>query len=107
MSGVCRPRYRMPTPNAAAETILVPPTVNLFLTSICNYRCRFCFATFPNLRTTMPETEALAIVDELARAGVRRVTFVGGEPTLLAYLPALLAHSKEAGLATCLVTNAS
>ncbi|MHB1260279.1 MAG: viperin family antiviral radical SAM protein [Thermoplasmatota archaeon] len=79
----------------------------MFLTSLCNYQCRFCFATFPELRVTMPETEARQILDEFASAGVRRVTFVGGEPTLLPYLPALLAYAKNIGLATCLVTNAS
>ena len=43
----------------------------------------------------------------LAAAGAEKITFVGGEPTMCPYLGDLLAASKDAGLTTCIVTNAS
>ena len=43
----------------------------------------------------------------LATAGADKITFVGGEPTLCPYLGDLLAASKDVGLTTCIVTNAS
>jgi radical S-adenosyl methionine domain-containing protein 2 len=43
----------------------------------------------------------------LAAAGAEKITFVGGEPTLCPYLGDLLTASKDVGLTTCIVTNAS
>ena len=84
-----------------------PPSVNLFVTRLCNYECRFCFATFPDLRSSMPRDEALAILRQLAQHGVEKVTFVGGEPTLLPWLPDAVRHASELGMVTCIVSNAS
>lgn len=85
----------------------MPQAVNLHLTRACNYKCTFCYATFPDLRKSIPEREAMEILDELAACGVDKVTFVGGEPTLLEYLPRALRHAKDLDLTTCIVTNAS
>jgi len=43
----------------------------------------------------------------LAEGGAKKITFVGGEPTLCPYLGDLLQASKDAGLTTCIVSNAS
>ena len=43
----------------------------------------------------------------LADAGADKITFVGGEPTLCPYLGDLLAASKDVGLTTCIVSNAT
>jgi len=41
----------------------------------------------------------------LAEAGCKKLTFVGGEPTLNPYLPTLLRIAKDASLTTMIVTN--
>jgi radical S-adenosyl methionine domain-containing protein 2 len=74
-------------------------------------RCGFCFATFEDTRSQLPkghlpEPEALAVIDAIAAAGgVEKLTFVGGEPTLCAWLPNLIARAKSHGLITMVVTN--
>jgi len=90
---------------------LVPVTVNLHLTPACNYRCGFCFAVFRGLHAARGPEEWIALIQLLAanpillgRGRIDKLTFAGGEPTLVRYLPQLL-HAKEAGFVTCLVTN--
>ena len=50
---------------------------------------------------------ALTVPKMLADAGAEKITFVGGEPTLCPYLGDLLQVSKDVGLTTCIVSNAS
>jgi hypothetical protein len=46
-------------------------------------RCRFCFATFQDVRRTilpaghLDESDALGVVDELADAGFTKINFAG------------------------------
>jgi radical S-adenosyl methionine domain-containing protein 2 len=83
-------------------------TANLFITKTCNYRCKFCFAQFPQHSSgiQLPVDKWKAIITSLAERSLKRVTLVGGEPTL--YLPELremIQHAKKCGLETSLVTN--
>ena len=76
-------------------------------------RCRFCFATFQDIRPEiLPEghlgrEDCLSVVESLARAGFRKINFAGGEPTLCRWLPELITRAKELGLTTSIVTNGS
>lgn len=89
----------------------LPPAVNFHMWKPCNLRCRFCFATYnddPELRRVrggLSETDALKLIESLRLAGVKKLNFVGGEPTLCPYLPALTRRSRELGFVTTLVTN--
>ena len=47
----------------------------------------------------------MTIPKMLADAGVKKLTFVGGEPTLCPYLGELLEEAKRVGLTTCIVSN--
>lgn len=47
----------------------------------------------------------LATVDRLVEAGVRRVNFSGGEPTLHRGLGAMLRHAQRCGMQTSIITN--
>jgi radical S-adenosyl methionine domain-containing protein 2 len=85
----------------------LPPTVNLHLVGHCNYRCQYCYARFEKAKTFLPYEDGRAILEELPRHGVTRVTFAGGEPTLHPDLPQLLRHATDAGLVTALVSNGS
>lgn len=91
---------------------IVPVTVNLHLTPACNYACGFCYAIFAGLRAARDPKEWIEVIQLLAQAPplfgrykIDKLTFAGGEPTLVPYLPQLLRAAKEAGLVTCLVTN--
>jgi radical S-adenosyl methionine domain-containing protein 2 len=75
-------------------------------------RCRFCFATFQDVRSTvlprghLPREEALRLVEVLATR-FQKLTFAGGEPLLCPWLPELVAAAKALGVTTMLVTNGS
>ena len=89
----------------------LPPAVNFHMWKPCNLRCRFCFATYDDdpalrgVRGGLPEADACKLIGMLRLAGVEKLNFVGGEPTLCPYLPALLRHSRNLGFVTTLVTN--
>ncbi|WP_319002934.1 radical SAM/SPASM domain-containing protein [Burkholderia cepacia] len=57
----------------------------LELTNSCNLKCNHCYASSgPDVDRSaeMPTQEWLAIVDDLMNFGVRKLTFIGGEPTI-------------------------
>lgn len=89
------------------------PSVNFHLWEPCNFRCKFCFATFQDVKSTilpkghLTREETIAVTCELARFGFKKITFVGGEPTLCPWLPELIATAKANGLTTMIVTNGS
>lgn len=90
---------------------MIIPSVNFHLWEPCNMRCKFCFATFQDVKKSilpkghLPKQEALRIVDQLAQFGFEKITFAGGEPTLCPWLPELLQRAKQHGLTTMIVTN--
>jgi len=94
------------------KPLLMPPSVNFHLWEPCNMRCRFCFATFQDVKRTLlpaghlPAEEALAVVRVLAQR-FDKITFAGGEPTLCPWLERLVREAKERGATTMLVTNGS
>jgi len=76
----------------------------LYLTQRCNLRCVYCSSP---LRHT-PELDTaqwLAILDQLADLGCRRLTLLGGEPLLRADLPELIARARARGLHCVLTSN--
>lgn len=87
------------------------PAVNFHLWEPCNMRCKFCFATFQDVKNSilpkghLPEEEAVKVVEELAKFGFEKITFAGGEPTLCPWLSKLIRTAKEHGLTTMIVTN--
>jgi radical S-adenosyl methionine domain-containing protein 2 len=89
------------------------PTVNFHLWEPCNMRCKFCFATFQDVKQSilpkghLPKEQAIEVVLHLAEIGFEKITFAGGEPTLCPWLPELIAIAKKAGLTTMIVTNGS
>jgi len=89
------------------------PSVNFHLWQPCNMRCKFCFATFLDVKHSilpkghLPEEQAVEVVKSLAEYGFKKITFVGGEPLLCKWLPRLIRTAKELGLNTTVVTNGS
>lgn len=87
------------------------PSVNFHLWQPCNMRCKFCFATFMDVKKTilpkghLNQSDAIAVVEELAKVGFEKITFAGGEPTLCPWLTNLICVAKQAGMTTMIVTN--
>jgi radical S-adenosyl methionine domain-containing protein 2 len=90
-----------------------PESVNWFLSYMCNYHCDFCYATPDAFDGPSPRPGALHISMEQAHsllrklrdAGTRKLTFVGGEPTLVSALPVLVGWTAELQMAPMIVTN--
>ena len=87
----------------------IPLAVNWHFWPWCNYGCKFCFAQFEDIPRAdrLPREVAITVPKMLSEAGADKITFVGGEPTLCPYLEDLLLASKQAGLTTCIVSNAT
>ena len=90
------------------------PSVNYHIWEPCNMRCRFCFATFQDVKQDMklpkghlPEQDCISIVERIAQEGFEKINFAGGEPTLCKWLPDLIRRAKKCGMVTSIVTNGS
>lgn len=87
------------------------PSVNFHLWEPCNMRCKFCFATFQDVKQSilpkghLSKNESLEVVRKLAEYGFEKITFAGGEPTLCSWLSDLIRLAKELGMTTMIVTN--
>jgi radical S-adenosyl methionine domain-containing protein 2 len=69
-------------------------------------KCKFCFATFYDLGLVKHNLEkSKKIISEIAKNGFSKITFAGGEPTLIKELPEIVKYAKELGLITTVVTN--
>lgn len=81
-------------------------SINYHLTKACNMRCKFCFATFNDIGIVKHDFEkSIKIIDEIARNDFKKITFAGGEPTLVKKLPELIKYAKKKKLTTCIVSN--
>jgi len=80
-------------------------TVNYHLTEACNFDCGYCFAKYGQCKETLTRNDAFLLIDRLAEAGCKKLTFVGGEPTLCKWLPDLIGFAKRKALTTMIVTN--
>ncbi len=87
------------------------PSVNFHLWQPCNMRCGFCFAKFLDVKKSilpkghLSKEEAFKTVALLCDYGFKKITFVGGEPTLCPWLFDLIKIAKQKGLTTMIVTN--
>jgi len=96
---------------SVSSQLTVLPSVNFHLWRPCNMRCRFCFATFDDAahylakNPLVTETHQIEVVRTLATAGVRKITFAGGEPTLCPWLPTLIAEAKALNMTTMVISN--
>jgi radical S-adenosyl methionine domain-containing protein 2 len=95
--------------NLGKKAIL--PAVNFHLWEPCNMRCGFCFATFQDVKRTvlpkghLPKEDCLRVVELLCQAGIEKINFAGGEPTLCPWLYEAVALAKSKGVTTSIVTN--
>lgn len=84
---------------------VIPISINYHLYKPCNDHCRFCFATFRDIRGCLDREAAKDLISRLRHAGGAKLNFAGGEPTLYPGLGDLIQHAKELGFVTSIVTN--
>ncbi len=73
------------------------------VTRSCNQACRFCSNPPSGLEIDL--AEARRRVDDLVARRFDGVILTGGEPTLVPWLPELVAHAASRGLAPRIITN--
>lgn len=78
----------------------------LTINRICNLRCSWCYAQeVIDDSQNMCYDLAKILIDILQQAGVGKIYFIGGEPTLHPELFNMLAYAKENGFESVVVTN--
>lgn len=84
-------------------------TASFHIIKPCNMRCKFCYATFDDMRLTnqLSKYDAFKILDKLKEAGLQKITFAGGEPLLYKWIYEVIVYSKTIGLTTSIITNGS
>ncbi len=75
------------------------------ITTKCNYNCNFCFKQ--SGKRELYYNEAEKILKKIAQAGVKKISFSGGEPLLWTGIIDLIKKAKSLGLTTMLITNGS
>lgn len=91
--------------NLNTSRITIPPAINFHITERCNYGCRFCFARYGEYRNEISLKDAKKVIDMVAMAGVEKINFAGGEPTLDNRLPNLITHASSHDLFVSLISN--
>lgn len=84
-------------------------TASFHIVKPCNMKCKFCYATFEDMRVInqLSKKDAFKILEKLKDAGLEKITFAGGEPLLYKWIKEVIIYSKEIGLTTSLITNGS
>lgn len=85
-------------------------SVSMFVTARCNYRCVFCYRhidkgdmTFERARQVIDHLRSISLME-----GVNlKISFAGGEPTLVPWISDAIAYAKNSGFKTELITNAT
>ncbi len=90
-------------------TTLAPPIDLLWLeiTGRCQLACSHCYADSGPTggHGSMTAADWARVIDDAAAVGVRRITMIGGEPTLHPELPGLVGQALNAGLTVEIYSN--
>ncbi len=84
---------------------IAPYRVDIALTYLCDARGTLDPLARRRVDRELTTDEWRVILQKLWDAGVPHITFTGGEPTLRADLPELIAYAQELGQVTGLLTN--
>lgn len=84
-------------------------TASFHIVKPCNMACKFCYATFDDMPRIpqLPIDQVREVLFRLKHAGVEKITFAGGEPTMYRHLSEAIDYAKNIGLVTSIITNAS
>ena len=85
---------------------IYPFLVQLSVTSRCNARCRYCYATYYDRQSDdMPFEQITEIIDCLKREGTFRLNLVGGEPLLRKDIGKIIQYARGKKIACAMTTN--
>lgn len=92
-----------------AAPTAAPVSINLDLTTACNYRCTHCIDwDILNTKHRLAEADLRASIALMRERGLRSVILIGGgEPTLYPGFAGFVGFLKELGLSVAVVTNGS
>ena len=82
-------------------------TVNWHLEKDCNYKCKFCYAHFSKVKTNLSLHEGYKLLEEIKNNNIYKINFAGGEPLLNKNIGEFIKFSKDMGLKTSIISNAS
>lgn len=88
-----------------SKTPSAPYRMDLALTYRCNNRCVHCYNDPSRARQELSTDDWKKALEKVWHLGIPHVVFTGGEPTLRADLPELIAYAEQLGLVTGLNTN--
>ncbi len=83
-----------------------PYRMDLALTYKCNNDCAHCYNARERTFPSMTVDEWKRVLDTTWELGIPHIVFTGGEPTLIEFLPELIAYAEANGQITGLNTNA-
>ncbi len=83
-----------------------PYRMDLALTYKCNNDCAHCYNARERTFPSMSMDEWKRVLDTTWELGIPHIVFTGGEPTLMDFLPELIAYAESNGQITGLNTNA-
>lgn len=84
-----------------------PDTVFFEVTRACNLRCLHCFnSSGLKIKNELTQKMRVAIIEDLAKAGVQEIRFTGGEPMVLVEIEDLLSKATSLNLRISMGTNA-
>lgn len=75
------------------------------VTGACNFACPYCKTLGGDRAPTMKQDKASALLADLICHGLKELRLSGGEPTLVPWLPLLVAQAKSAGVRIAVSTN--
>lgn len=85
--------------------VSAPLRMDIALTYRCRNKCGHCYND-PNRKVDeLEKDDWFKVLKKCEEAGIPHVVFTGGEPTLIEFLPELVAYAEELGLITGLNTN--
>lgn len=107
-----RPDGACPIHDLGLETIppfsarpSAPYRMDLALTYRCNNDCAHCYNARPRSFPELSTAQWKNVLDRLWDLGIPHIVFTGGEPTLRADLPELVAHAQQLGQITGVNSN--
>jgi len=85
-----------------------PFLVQLNVTNRCNYRCSYCYAAYYKRSSDeLNLNQVKSVIDELYKAGLFRLNFVGGEPLLRKDIGEIITYARNKKIQCAMTTNGS
>lgn len=92
--------------NAPEEVVVVRPSfpieyqptqASLYITSQCNFNCEYCYIKnqYNDNQAFLNNDEWELVISQLYDSGIRKLSFLGGEPFLYPYLSELLQYADN------------